>query len=163
MKLPGGKVIINHNELDNLIDQLRIAIPQEIQQAKEVLAERENVLSRAQNESQHILHQAKDSAVHRLDDHSLIREAEDKAQKVIREAQEEALRITNGADDYAEESLRQLAQSIIQLNAVIQNGLHALASRRSQRTQKGSPEGGATSGAGASRELESAATSQKVS
>lgn len=163
MKLPGGKVVMNHNELDNLIDQLRIAVPQEIHQAKEVLAEREHVLSRAQDESQHILHQAKDSAAHRLDDHSLLREAEEKAQTVLREAQEEALRITNGADDYAEESLRQLAQSIIQLNAVIQNGLHALASRRSQRTQKSAPEGGGTKGAGASQELESAATSQKVS
>lgn len=163
MKLPGGKVVLNHTELDNLIDQLRIAIPQEIHQAKGVLAERENVLSRAQSESQHILHQAKDSAAHRLDDHSLVREAEEKAQMVLSAAQEQALRITNGADDYAEESLRQLVQCIVQLNAVIQNGLHALASRHSQRAQKSAPEGGASIGTGTSQEFVSAATSQKVS
>jgi cell division septum initiation protein DivIVA len=140
VKLPGGKVILNRNELDNLVDQLRIAIPQEIHQAKEVLAGRENAVSRPHNQSQPNLHLADDSSTDNPGDHALLREAEGKAQSVIQGAQEEAVRITNGADDYAEESLRQLAQSIIQLNAVIQNGLHALALRRSQRAQKSSPE-----------------------
>lgn len=140
MKLPGGRVVINHTELDNVIDQLRIAIPQEIQQAREVLAERDEILGRAQNESQQKPRQSRDTAVRRLDEHSLVREAEAKAQTVIKEAQEEALRTVNGADDYAEESLRQLAQSTNQLSSVIQNGLHALARRRSQRSQKNTSE-----------------------
>jgi hypothetical protein len=136
LKLPGGKVVMNHNELDNLIDQLRIAIPQEIHQAKEVLADRAGALSRVQNESQYGLRQSREASPQREDDRASVREVEDKAARVIKAAQDEALRTINGADDYAEESLRQLAQSIIQLNSVIQNGLHALASRRSQRTQK---------------------------
>ncbi|MHB1355932.1 MAG: hypothetical protein ACYCZF_08145 [Anaerolineae bacterium] len=143
MKLPGGRVIVNHHELDNLIDQLRIAVPQEIKQAKAILAERETVLSQVQRESQINSHQAKDSDVYSVDDQELVRKAKEKAQTVLREAQEESLHITNGADEYAEESLRHLAQSVEQLNSVIQNGLHALARRRSQRTQKGAVESGA--------------------
>jgi hypothetical protein len=146
VKLPGGKVMLSHNELDNLIDQLRIAIPLEMQQAKEILANRENLLSRAQDESQRNPYQTKSPAVQRVDDHLIVREAEEKAHAVLKEAREEALQITNGADEYAEESLRQLAGSIVQLNAVIQNGLHALARRRSQRTQKNTPEVSSSAG-----------------
>ena len=134
--LPGGKVVLDQYELNNLIEQLRLAVPAEVKQAQQVLAERQLLLERARDESAGIIKQAQAQASQHLSDHVLVQEAQEKANAILREANEEAAGIINGADDYAEESLRQLAQSVAQLSAVIQNGLHALANRRSKRSQK---------------------------
>lgn len=136
MRLPGGKVMLNQAELLNLVEQMRLAVPVEIRQAREVLAERQRMLGQAMDESSSIVRQAQNRAAQHLDDHALVKQAEQQARVILDEASSEANSIINGADDYAEESLRQLSQSIAQLNAVIQNGLHALASRRSKRSQR---------------------------
>ncbi|MHB9034262.1 MAG: ATP synthase subunit B family protein [Anaerolineae bacterium] len=136
MRIPGGKVVLDQAELTNLIEQMRLALPTEIRQAQQILAERQQILGQAHEESSSLLRQAQTKAAQNLADHSLVRQAEEQTQSMLAEAQEEAANIINGADDYAEESLRQLAQSVSQLNSVIQNGLHALANRRSKRVQK---------------------------
>jgi len=137
--LPGGKVVLDQYELNNLVEQLRLAVPAEIKQAQQVLADCQRMIDQARDESSTILKQAQTKASQHLSDHTLVRQAEEEANTIRREASDEANSIINGADDYAEESLRQLAQSVAQLSSVIQNGLHALASRRSKRIQKEAP------------------------
>ncbi|MCE5259976.1 MAG: hypothetical protein LLG44_13105 [Chloroflexi bacterium] len=137
MHLPGGKVVLDQNELTNLIEQMRMAIPSEVKQAQQVLADRQQMLNQAHDESASIIRQAQVKASQHLSDHVLVQQAEQEASTILQDANDEAANIISGADDYAEESLRQLAQSVAQLNSVIQNGLHALASRRSKRAQKG--------------------------
>lgn len=140
MRIPGGKVVLDQTELTNLIEQMRLALPKEIRQAQQVLAEHQQIINQARDESSSMLRQAQSKAAQHLADNNLVRQAEEQTQIILTEAQQEAANIINGADDYAEESLRQLAQNLAQLNSVIQNGIHALASRRSKRTQKpGSP------------------------
>ncbi|NLV75076.1 MAG: ATP synthase F0 subunit B [Chloroflexi bacterium] len=136
MRLPGGRLIIDQAELNNVIEQLRMVVPNEVKEARSLLAQRNELLDKAQASSSEIMRLAQYRAEKTLDDSTVVRQAQEQADKILRDAREDAVAIVNGADDYAEESLRQLAGSITQLNAVVQNGLHALASRRTKRAQK---------------------------
>jgi vacuolar-type H+-ATPase subunit H len=120
----------------NIIDQMRITIPQEIKQAREVQLEREKYVAQAREEARRIVAQAREDAAQQLDEHALRQAAETRAEAIVTQAQREAARIRSGADDYAQGRLQELAQEIDQLQQVIQNGLEALGRRQQQRAQQ---------------------------
>jgi vacuolar-type H+-ATPase subunit H len=132
-RLPvGNRVVLDEDALLNILDQMRITIPQEIKQAREIQREREKVVTQAHEEARRILAQAREDAAQLLDEHKLRRQAEEQAVALFKRAQQEAAQIRAGADEYAEGRLRELGQTITQLQAVIQNGVEALANRRAQ-------------------------------
>ena len=120
----------------NIIDQMRITIPQEIKRAREVQQERDKYVAQAHEEARNIIAQAREEAVRQLEEHRLRKEAEAEAQKIITRAQYEALRIRSGADEFAEAKLQELGEQVAKLQAVIENGLGALKSRRVQEVRE---------------------------
>ena len=130
-RLPlGSKVAIDEDAFLNIIDQMRITIPQEIKQAREVQREKDKYVAQAHEEARRILAQAREDAAKELDEHKLRQAAESQAEAVLKHAQLEAAQIRAGADEYAEGRLRELEQYVDQLRMVIQNGIQALETRR---------------------------------
>lgn len=132
----GRKVVVDEEAFLNIIDQMRITIPQEIKQAREVQAERERYIGQAHEEARRIIAQAREDAAQQLDEHELRRSAEARAETVTSQAQREAARIRSGADEYAQARLQDLAHEIDELQRVVQNGLEALQRRQEQRAQE---------------------------
>jgi len=126
------KVAIDEEMFLNIIDQMRITIPQEIKLAKEIQAERDKYVAQAHDEARQIIAQAREDAARMLDEHQLRKEATVQAELVIRRAQEERDRIRAGADAYAETRLRELAQLLEQWQSTVQKGLSVLDKRRTE-------------------------------
>lgn len=114
----------------NIMDQMRITIPQEIKQAREVQLERDKYIAQAHEEARRIIAQAREDAAKQLDGHELKEAARAEAEEIVEAARADARRIRAGADDYAEAKLVELARSVDQLQQVIRNGLEALGKRR---------------------------------
>jgi len=126
-----NRVAIDEDAFLNIVDQMRITIPQEIKEARDVREEREKHIAQAQQEARRIIAQAREDVAKQLDEHSVKAEAEDQARKVIAQAESEAEEIRGGADRYAEAQLTALGQHVEQLMRVIANGLEAIDQRRS--------------------------------
>ncbi|MEA3408011.1 MAG: ATPase [Chloroflexota bacterium] len=124
------KVAIDEDAFLNIVDQMRITIPQEIKQAREVQLERDKYIAQAHEEARRIIAQAREDAAEQLDDHQLKEAARAEAEEIVEAARADARRIRAGADDYAEAKLMELARSVGQLQQVIRNGLEALGERR---------------------------------
>ncbi len=140
-RLPGSrKVVVDEEVFLNIIDQMRISIPSEIKQAKEIQQEREKYVAQAREEARRIIAEAREDAVRQLDDHALRRAAESQAETLLKRAQDASAHIRAGADEYAEARLRELGDYIARLQVVIQNGLSTLESRRTQQALAGSAE-----------------------
>jgi len=122
----GSRVAIDEDAFLNIIDQMRIAIPQEIKQAREVQQERDKYVAQAHEEARQIIAQAREDAARLLDEHVLRQEAQRRAEGILREARGDAKGIRSGADAYAETSLKQLDEQIVKLQAVVRNGLEAI-------------------------------------
>ncbi|HHX44161.1 MAG TPA: ATP synthase F0 subunit B [Chloroflexi bacterium] len=129
----GRKVLVDEEMLLNIIDQMRISIPKEIQEAAEVQAERDRVLARAQEEARRIILQARDEAERMLDEDAVRSWARAEAEAMLSAAYEQAAQVTVGADAYAEEQLRELERTVSELARVIQRGIETLAARRAER------------------------------
>ena len=54
-----GKLVVDEDEVFDLIDEIRAAIPQELEQAKWLLKERDRILQEARKEADEIISDAK--------------------------------------------------------------------------------------------------------
>jgi hypothetical protein len=133
------KIAIDEEMFLNIIDQMRITIPQEIRLAKEIQAERDKYVAQAHDEAGQVIAQAREDAARMLDEHQLRKEATVQAELILKRAREDAERIHAGADEYAETRLKELDQMLEQWRASIQNGLGMLAKRRTGTSPGTSP------------------------
>lgn len=85
-----GKVLLDREELQGLIDQMRAAIPEDIQHAEEVLRSQEELLSEAREAAQRIRNEAEMLFQQRLDQHELVVAAREHAKAIVAKSEQEA-------------------------------------------------------------------------
>ncbi len=107
-----------------LIDQMRISIPEEIEKAARILAERERVLAEAHEEAGRIIQQARSRGERLIDQESAVQSAQTRAAHIIEKARQEALNITGEADQYVMQTLAQLEQQLVKNLTVVRNGIN---------------------------------------
>jgi vacuolar-type H+-ATPase subunit H len=135
-RLPfGGSVTIDREAFLNIVDQMRITIPQEIRRYQEFEAERDRYIAQAQQDARTILEQAHEDAARLLDEQSIKRQAELDAQRMMDRARREAEEVRSGSDAYALASLQQLDLQVQRLARTIQNGLEELTANAQQAAE----------------------------
>lgn len=122
----GNRIMIDEDELLDIIDQMRTAVPDEVRQSKRMLVERERILSNAQSEAERVLQEARDNAGRIMDEEKLLAEARAQADEIIARANACAEEVRKGADEYAAEVLRGLDQLLSNSLVHIRNGLSEL-------------------------------------
>lgn len=115
----GNRVLIQEQEVLQLIDQMRAAVPEEIKQARRLNQERERILALAQAEASRIIAAAREEADRLINDEEMMQQASERAAEIEREAEERALRLRDGADAYAAETLRGLEEQLTSLEVQI--------------------------------------------
>ena len=130
-RLPfSSKVLVDEGAFLDIIDQMRISLPEEIKQAKRLQQEREKILAEAQEERVRIIAQAREDAARLVAEHVLRAQAQEQASRILEEAQRQAMAIQQGADDYASEVLTKLHDQVLAIQRTIANGLASLEQRR---------------------------------
>lgn len=126
-KLPfSSNVIVDEDRLMNIIDQMRVAIPDVVKRAERVEAERERILAQAKEEGERIRDLARQEAMELVDRDMIIQNAHQRADNILEHAHHEAARLRHDADDYVMRSLAQLEQDMTRSLGVIRNGIHRL-------------------------------------
>ncbi|MGE5620195.1 MAG: hypothetical protein ACM3US_13175 [Sphingomonadaceae bacterium] len=121
-----GKTVVDEHECLDIIDQMRVAIPEEVKQAKKMQGERERLLQEAEERASRIVAHAQEQASSMAQQHEIVRVAEAKARRILEEAEAEARERREGADRYAAESLAELESRLTELLGIVRNGIRAL-------------------------------------
>ncbi len=121
-----GKAMVDEQECLDIIDQLRVAIPEEVKQAKKLQSERERLLQEAEERAARVVAHAQDQASVMSEQHEVAKMAEAKARRVLEEAEAEARDRREGADRYAAETLSELEGRLSELISVVRNGIRSL-------------------------------------
>jgi hypothetical protein len=128
-----AKTMLDEDEFLDIVDQMRIAFPEEIKQAKKIVQDRDRIIAQAQEEAKHIIETAKEDAARLTNEHAITKSAQTQAAQIERQAHANAAARQKGADEYAIQSLRELhtrleqfAQQIAQMQAQVYNGLNVL-------------------------------------
>jgi hypothetical protein len=132
-----SKTMIDEDEFLDIVDQMRIAIPEEIKLAKKMQQDRERVLAQTQEEAARVLAQAKEDAARLVNEHAVIKAAQERAAEIAKRAQDEAVATHRGADAYAAQVLSeiqarldQVAQQVAGMQTQIANGINVITEHR---------------------------------
>ena len=86
-KLPfTDKVIVNKEELVEIIQEIRLKLPDELKQAKWVKEERQRILQEAQKEAEGVVKEAENRIISMIDEHEITRKAYDQKNEIIETA-----------------------------------------------------------------------------
>jgi len=134
------KVAIDEDKLLDLIDQLRLSIPDEIKKAQSILNQKERVLAQAQEEANRTITLAKEQAKKLVEKDLIVKDARMIADELIRKAQEETKLIKTEADQYAIDSLDHLEIELSKILAQVRNGMTVLKENQSANNMQDSLE-----------------------
>ncbi|MEO6207792.1 MAG: hypothetical protein ABIP77_07540, partial [Candidatus Limnocylindrales bacterium] len=130
-KLPlTTNVVLDQNAALGLIDELRVAVPEEVRAAKRINAEGERIIEKAQEEAERVVARAQEQAAFLIDERGLTQAADAESGRIIAEAYADADRIRAGADEYAVSVLDGLEGDVTKTLQSIQNGIAMLDERR---------------------------------
>jgi len=143
-KLPlTSNVVVDQAAALELIDELRHAIPEEVQAARRVNAEGERILERASQEAERIVAHAQEQAAYLIGEQGLTEAAEIESRRIIDEAEADASGTRRGADEYAADVLVRLETEVSRVLGQIERGIDALGVRAEPAPDPGSGEEGA--------------------
>ena len=148
-KMPiGSRAIVDRRRLLDIVDQMRIAIPQEVRDAREMVAAREQHRLQAEEDARLIIAQAEDRAARMVEAHELTLAARKRAEEVaalaeqrlderiaqanadiehrIEESRRLAQQQMDAADEYARELLQRLDRQLQAFVRSVQSGIAQL-------------------------------------
>lgn len=104
----GGRVVVDRRRLLEMIEQLRIAIPSNIKQARSLLERGDQAIAEAEAAAERIIAEAEREAEARVSQSAVVRAAQERGHQMELEAEERARRILANAQAEAD---RLLAES----------------------------------------------------
>lgn len=101
-RLPvGGGAVISRQRLLDLIDRMRVAVPREVYDARELLEKQDEVLRTAHEDAEMLLAEAKVQVEERLKETAVVKAAEERAREIGAEAQQRAQELLKAAEEQA--------------------------------------------------------------
>jgi hypothetical protein len=129
-KLPlTNSVVLDQAAVLELIDQLRVSVPDEVRQAKRITEEAARITERARDEGDAVVARAQEQAAQMLEERELVRMAQQRAGEILDAANHEAAEVRRGADEYAAGVLIRLEGECIKALTSIKRGIDMLDER----------------------------------
>jgi cell division septum initiation protein DivIVA len=128
-----SRTLVDEQEVLDILDQIRVSIPDELKAARKLTQERDQVMADAQAEADQILRSADASAAERVGEHHLVRAAEMRAADIEDRALHQAADIRREADAYASRVLQKLREQIAQVAQTVDRGIGELESRNADQ------------------------------
>jgi vacuolar-type H+-ATPase subunit H len=120
------KVMVDEERMLDLIDQMRLAIPEEIKNSQQIINQKERVIAQANEEARRIVDLAKDQAAKLVERDEIVQKAEAMGENIILKAREETKLIKREADNYAVDSLEHLEVELSKILMQVRNGINTL-------------------------------------
>ncbi|NLM40732.1 MAG: ATPase [Firmicutes bacterium] len=121
-----GKVLVDADELLDLLDIIRAAVPEEIKRAEAVSSERERMIAEGQEQVERMIAKAEEYAAKLVSNSEIYRQAEEESKLLLEETKRRAKEMQAGAEEYALEKLAQLHEVLSRALAEIERGQEAL-------------------------------------
>lgn len=100
-----NKVTVDKDEIYDIIQEIRMRLPNEIKQSKWVIEERNKILIDAQKEADEILNDTKQRAGRLVEEHEVTKMAYEQATAIIEDGKKTSREMRLGAVDYADQVL----------------------------------------------------------
>jgi hypothetical protein len=130
-------VVVNEEEILELVDRIRLALPDDLLSARHTLDERDQILDRSEREVAEVTRRADDEATRVVadaearaasltDEHTIVRAATEQARALVSDAEQTAAAQRAAADDYARGVMQRLEEQLERWLGTVREGLQSL-------------------------------------
>ena len=120
------KVVIDEEKLLDLIDQMRLAIPDEIKKAQSIINQKERIIAQSHEEANRTVSLAREQSEKLVSKDAIVQEAKIIADDIMNRARDETELIKKEADQYAVDSLDHLEIELSKILTQVRNGMMTL-------------------------------------
>ena len=123
------KGLVDVEALRELIDDIRLNMPTEITQAKNLVNDRKVILSDAKQEADRIIRKAEERAVKLVSQQEITRQATEKANQILMNAQTKYTELCNSTNEYVDSMLTRVEELLTKDIADVKKARSALKRR----------------------------------
>ena len=116
-------VIVDEDRMLDLIDQMRVAIPEEVKKSQQVLAQKDRILAQAQEEANRTLAIAREKSEQLIERDVVAQSAQARADQIVAQIAADADIQRQEADKYVIETLQKLEMELERYLNQVRNGI----------------------------------------
>lgn len=121
-----NNVIVDEDKMLDIIDQMRVAIPDEIKKSQQFLAQRDRIFAQAQEEANRTIAIAREKSEQLVERDSIVQAAKARAEEIIKQSQADVEQTRRESDEYVIETLTKLEMELDLYINQVRNGIHTL-------------------------------------
>jgi hypothetical protein len=122
--------LIDEERALEIIDQMRISVPEQIEKAARLINQRDRLLAQANEEATRMVELARKRSEELTRRDSIVQTAQNRAANIIEQARLEAEAIRAEADTYVLEVLKELEGQLLRNLTVVRNGIAKIMAER---------------------------------
>ena len=134
LPLSGGRCVVDADRVRDLIEDLRYNIPDEVNEAKALVADRALILSEAKKESEMMLQKAQEQAKKLVAQQEIVRQAQAKCADMLGQAKAKSAEMRSASQEFSDAVLRQVEDVLKQngeaMSGVLNNSLNEIRTTR---------------------------------
>ena len=119
-------IVIDEDKLLDIIDQMRVTVPEEIKKAQQIVTQKDRIIAQAQEEANRIITLAKEKAEQIVEREAIVKSAQNRSQQIVTQARDDANATRRDADNYVVESLQSMEEEVTRLLTQIRNGIRKI-------------------------------------
>lgn len=123
------KGLVDVDSLRELIDDIRLNMPAEITQAKNLVNDRKVIISDAKQEADRIIRKAEERAAKLVSQQEITRQATEKANQILMNAQTKYTELCNSTNEYVDSMLTRVEELLTRDIADVKKARNALKRR----------------------------------
>ena len=112
IKIPGKKTLVDVEKLRAVVDDIRLNIPNEIRQARGIVADRADIITTAKREADGIIRNAEERAKAIVAQEEIVKMAQEKATEIIANAQAKSKEMRRAAQDFVDDIMRRADEGL---------------------------------------------------
>lgn len=125
LPLSHGRAVLDGEEVKQILDEIRANMPQEIHQAKAIVADRTQILDDARREAETVVRVAQERAKTLIAQDEIVRQAQQKANELTSQSQAKIREMRRASNDYIDDLMKRtddgLSQILAELRRTRQN------------------------------------------
>ncbi|AGC67790.1 H+-ATPase subunit H [Thermoclostridium stercorarium subsp. stercorarium DSM 8532] len=121
-----GKCMVDRNEILEIIQDIRLKLPDDLKQAKWISKERSRILAEAQQEADNIIKNAESRISALVNEHEISRKAQEQAETIINNAKKNAREIRLGTREYADSILGKVEEMLTEMLEIVKENRNEL-------------------------------------
>ena len=114
MRFPGGRTVVELEKVRALIDDMRLNMPQEVKQARGIVADRVEIINNAKRDAEETVRNAEERAKAMVAQEEITKLAQQRANEIVAQAQTKSREMRKAAQDVVDDLM---ARSDEQLSA----------------------------------------------